>query len=105
MKKTNSKQEVISFKFLPKENQLHVVLRECFEDVSQDLAAHRIINNGSYGNTANYTIYNHIRIFKHIYGVVNGQLSLLHIIPGEYIPANYQNASYSFNDNTSVDLV
>lgn len=105
-KRVPPKKEIISFNFFPEKNQIHVIFRECYEDVTEEINSFRFPSKDGIGQSAGQTsVYSHIKIYKYIYGVDGqGKMCLKHIIPGEYVPATYTNANYSFEDNSKIEL-
>jgi hypothetical protein len=96
--------EVIEFKHLPTENEIHVVIQESFEDIQVKGSPHQVKGSELLGSLSNTKVYTHVRVYKYIYGVRSGRMTLLHVIPGSFIPAAYQNARYEFSDDSMVEL-
>lgn len=99
-----SKKEVIDFKHIPSQNQIHVVIRESFEHFEVSSTPHKVAFSEGINNTSSSKIYTHVRVYKYIYGVRGDCITLLHVIPGNFLPAAYQNARYEFPDDSMVEL-
>lgn len=99
-----SRKEVIDFKHLPKENEIHVVIRESFENFSSNTSPHKVNFSNDLELSTSTKVYTHVRVYKYIYGVRSGCITLLHVIPGSFLPAAYQNARYEFPDDSMVEL-